>query len=70
MFPNPDVELTPEQLVQLQQAQEIVPKLRAAINKAKTAGIKVDDLEARLADAEQSIIKLSRVYGSTSGLGG
>ena len=63
MLPNPDVELSAEQLAQLEQAQKLIPKLREQIRRAKLAGLDMTTQEAYLAETEANLTKLMRVYG-------
>ena len=63
MLPNPDVELSAEQLAQLEQAQKLIPKLREQIRRAKLAGLDMNTQEQYLAETEANLSKLMRVYG-------
>lgn len=62
MLPNPNAELTDEQIQQLEQARKMIPSLKAQLRKAKSAGIDVSGQEADLTALEQQLDKLYRVY--------
>lgn len=62
MLPNPTPELTQEQIDQLEQARKLIPDLKAAIRKAKSAGLDVSLQEAQLAELEGNLDKLYKVY--------
>ncbi len=62
LIPDTNVELTPEQIEQLEQARKMLPTLKAQIRKAKLAGIDLTQQEADLATLEAQLDKLYRVY--------
>lgn len=66
MLPNPTIELTPEQLAELEQAAKLIPQIKAQIRRAKLAGLDVSIHEAQLAQTEADLAKLQRVYGRKS----
>lgn len=66
MLPDPNIELTPEQIDQLEQAGKIIPKIKEQIRRAKLAGLDVSALEEQLSVTERDLASLSRVYGRRS----
>ncbi len=62
MLPDTNVELTAEQIQQLEDARKLIPNLKAQIRKAKLAGIDMAQQESDLANLESQLDKLYRVY--------
>lgn len=62
MLPETNIELTPDQIAQLEQARKTIPQLKAQIRKAKQAGIDVTTQEADLTALETQLDKLYRTY--------
>lgn len=62
MLPNPNTELTPEQKDQLEQAKILIPKLKAELRKAASAGLDVSAQQAELDALQSQLDKLYRVY--------
>lgn len=62
MLPNPEAQLSQEQIDQIEAAKKIIPKLKEQIRKAASAGIDVSAQQAELATIEQQLDKLYRVY--------
>lgn len=62
MLPDTNVELTPEQIAQLEQARKLIPTLKAQIRKAQSAGIDLTTQQQELLALEQQLDKLYRVY--------
>lgn len=63
-LPGVQPELTQEQIEQLKQARLLIPKLQAAISKAKRAGLDVAEQEKQLTSLEQQLNTLYRTYVS------
>lgn len=55
-------ELTDEQVKQLQEAKQLLPRLKEQIRRAKSAGIDVTAQEADVAALEKQLDSLYRVY--------
>ncbi len=64
MLPDIQPELTEDQIAQLKQARTLIPKLQAAISKAKRAGIDVSEQEKQLTQLETQLNTLYRTYVS------
>lgn len=62
MLPPIETGLTPEQITQLETAKTVLPKLKAEIRRAKSAGIDVASMEAEVLALEQQIDKLHKTY--------
>jgi hypothetical protein len=62
MLPETNVNLTPDQISQIEQARKLIPALKAQIRKAKSAGIELTAQEAELATLESQLEKIYRVY--------
>lgn len=62
MLPNTSIELTPDQITQLQQAKDLIPKLRVQIQRAEQAGIDVTQQKSDLATLEAQVNKLYGTY--------
>ncbi len=62
MLPDTNLELTPEQIDQLETARKLIPKVREQIRRAKLAGIDVTQQEADLTKTEADLDRLYRVY--------
>lgn len=62
MLPDTDLELTPEQIDQLEKARKMIPKIREQMRRAKLAGLDVSAQEAELAKTEGDLDRLYRVY--------
>ncbi len=62
MLPDTNLELTPEQIANLEAARKQIPGLKAQIRRAKAAGIDVAQQEADLLALEAQLEKLYRVY--------
>lgn len=61
MLPSMD-ELTQDQIEQLQQAKQLIPRLKEQLRRAKSAGIDVTAQEADVAALEKQLEGLYRVY--------
>lgn len=62
MLPETNLQLTPEQIAQLEQAKKTIPKVREQLRKAKLAGLDISLQEAQLDKAEADLNRLYRVY--------
>lgn len=62
MLPDTSLELSPEQITQLEQARKLIPKVREQIRRAKLAGIDMSAQEADLNNTEAQLDRLYRVY--------
>lgn len=62
MLPNPNTELTQEQKDQLEQAKVLIPRLKAELRKAASAGLDVSAQQAELDALQSQLDKLYRVY--------
>lgn len=62
MLPDTNLELTDEQIDQLEAARKLIPKIREQIRRAKLAGIDVTSQEADLTKTEADLDRLYRVY--------
>lgn len=62
MFPDTTLELTDDQISQLEQARKAIPQVRKQIQRARLAGLNMDAQEAQLNETEAQIDKLYRVY--------
>lgn len=56
--------LSKEQLAELAKAKAVIPELKEQIRLAKQAKIDVSEMETQLAQAEDRIDTLLRVYGN------
>lgn len=71
MLPSTEVNLTPDQIQQIEQARKLLPQLKAQIRKAKQAGIDMTAQEADLAALESQLNKLYATYvRSVGGISG
>lgn len=62
MLPDTNVNLSPEQIEQIEQARKLIPQLKAQIRKAEQAGIDLTQQKADLTALEAQLEKLYRVY--------
>lgn len=62
MLPTTQVELTDEQIQQIEQARKAIPQALKEIQKAKLAGIDMSKQEADLNALQTQLDKLYRVY--------
>lgn len=62
MLPDTSVELTQEQIDQLEQARKLIPKVREQIRRAKLAGLDMSQQETDLNATETQLDRLYRVY--------
>lgn len=62
MLPEINAELTEEQKAQLEQAKIMIPKLKAELRKAQSAGLDVTTMQADLDALQAQLDKLYRVY--------
>lgn len=62
MLPDTNVNLSPEQIDQIEQARKLIPQLKAQIRKAEQAGIDLTQQKADLTALEAQLEKLYRVY--------
>jgi len=66
MLPDTNVQLTPEQIAQIEQARRLIPLLKAQIRKAISAGIDVQSQQTELDNLAAQLDKLYRVYVTQS----
>ncbi len=62
MLPDTNLELTDEQIQQLEAARKAIPKIREQIRRAKLAGLDMTQQEADLNATEANLDRLYRVY--------
>lgn len=62
MLPDTNLELSDDQIAQLETARKLIPKIREQIRRAKLAGIDVTNQEADLTKTEADLDRLYRVY--------
>lgn len=62
MLPDTNLELTPEQIQQLEQARKLIPAIRKQIQRAKLAGLDMSAQEQSLNETEAQLDRLYRVY--------
>lgn len=62
MLPDTNLELTDEQIQQLEAARKAIPKIREQIRRAKLAGLDMTQQEADLNTTEANLDRLYRVY--------
>lgn len=62
MLPDTDLELTPDQIDQLEKARQLIPKIREQMRRAKLAGLDISAQEAELTKTESDLDRLYRVY--------
>lgn len=62
MLPDTNIELTDEQIQQLEAARKLIPKLREQIRRAKLAGLDMSQQETDLNNTEAQLDRLYRVY--------
>lgn len=62
MLPDTQMELSDEQIRQLEDARKLIPKIREQIRRARLAGIDVTAQEADLTKTEADLDRLYRVY--------
>lgn len=62
MLPDTSLELTPDQIQQLEQARKLIPKIREQIRRAKLAGLDMSAQETALNETEAQLDRLYRVY--------
>lgn len=67
MLPDTDITLTQEQISQLKQAKDLIPKIKAQVKKAQSAGIEVSAQLEELDALQKQVDSLWRVYVAQRG---
>jgi len=62
MLPDTNLELSDDQIAQLEAARKLIPKVREQIRRAKLAGLDVSQQEMDLTKTESDLDRLYRVY--------